>query len=158
MRSTRKLDELIDLIRAGAGDRGIYALAVAAARPYRRVHDQVRRLAAAGVVRLEKQHRGPRTWIRVYPATRASGPRLRFNRSWSRPVGGVDPETTVAQVLARPTFRDLLACVQHYGLEHVRGVYRTMVDALELAPGAAEASGRMLTNIEVGHARATGIH
>ncbi len=158
MRSTRKLRDLLHLVHAGAGENGIYALAAAARRPYRRVHAQVQRLAAAGVVSLNKQHRGPRARIRVRPAVRARGPTLTFNRAWSRPSGGLDAATLIAQVLARPTFRDVLACVQHYGIEQVRGVYGTMVSELGLAPGAATASARMLTNIELGRARAAGIH
>lgn len=157
MVQTRKTQELLALIRRGAGEDGIYALAAAAGRPYRRVHDQVKRLAAEGLVRLERASVGPRTAIRVRPL-RIREPKLSFNRAWSRPGAGVDEETVIAQVLARPTFNDLLACVEHYGLERVQTTRTAMLRAFELSPGAAEASGRMMKNIEIGRARAAGKH
>ncbi|HEX7080430.1 MAG TPA: hypothetical protein VF329_05405 [Gammaproteobacteria bacterium] len=157
MARTRKTQELLALIHRGAGEDGIYALAAAAGRPYRRVHDQVKRLAAEGLVRLERASVGPRTALRVRPLPPRE-PKLSFNRAWSRPRGGVDEETVIAQVLARPTFNDLLACVEHYGLERVQRARAAMLRAFELSPGAAEASGRMLKNIEIGRARAAGRH
>lgn len=157
MAHTRKTQDLLALIDRGAGEDGIYALAAAAGRPYRRVHDQVKRLAAEGLVRLDRVSVGPRTAIRVRPlGTRK--PNLSFNRAWSRPGGGVGEETVIAQVLARPTFEDLLECTEHYGLERVRTIRTAMLRAFELSPGAAEASGRMLKNIEIGRARAAGKH
>jgi hypothetical protein len=85
-------------------------------------------------------------------------PSLQFNRAWSRPSGDIDTPTLIAQVLARPTFRDLLACVKCYGPAHVRSGYEHLVGSLQLSPGAATQSGRMLNNIEIGRARAAGIH
>ncbi|HEX6994974.1 MAG TPA: hypothetical protein VF339_12585 [Gammaproteobacteria bacterium] len=70
----------------------------------------------------------------------------------------MDEETVIAQVLARPTFDDLLACVEHYGLQRVQEIRTAMLRAFELLPGAAETSGRMLKNIEIGRARAAGKH
>jgi hypothetical protein len=154
VRSTGKLKDLLALIDAGAGDGGIYALALAAGRPYRRVHDQVRRLAAAGLIRVDRGQRGGRARIRVRSIQR--GPALAFQRAWSRPSGGLDDETVIAQVLARPTFSDLLACVEHYGLDRVLSLRDLMLRDLELEPGVASASGRMLSNIEIGRARAAG--
>jgi hypothetical protein len=163
VRRTTKLETLLTLIRNGAGCDGIYALAAAAGRPYRRVHDQVQRLSAAGLVRLEGAPRGPRALVRVLPVEppleeRAEQPKLQFNRAWSRPSGDIDPQTTIAQVLARPTFRDLLACAKHYGTARVRAVYENMAGTMQLPPGAVIDSGRMLNNIEIGRARAAGIH
>ena len=158
MRRARKLEELLRLIRAGAGQEGIYALAAAAGRPYRRVHDQVRRLAAAGLVRLATEHRESRARIRVIPVEQSVRPVLQFDRAWSRPSGGVDTDTTIALVLARPTFRDLLTCCMEYGIDRVRHIFESMIAAMQLDPKAAEESGRMLSNIEIGLARASRAH
>lgn len=158
MRRARKLEELLRLIRAGAGQEGIYALAAAADRPYRRVHDQVRRLAAAGLVRLETERRDSRARIRVIPVAPSVSPVLQFDRAWSRPSGGVDTDTTIALVLARPTFSDLLSCCMEYGIDRVRDIFERMIGAMELHPKAAEESGRMLDNIEIGQARASRAH
>ena len=158
MRPARKLEELLRLIQAGAGEEGIYALAAAAGRPYRRVHDQVQRLAAAGLVKLAMEHHGSRTRIRVVPAEPGDVPALQFNRAWSRPSGGVSTATEIALILARPTFNDLLACCMEYGIDRVRGIFERMIAAMQLDPKAAEESGRMLSNIEIGQARASRAH
>lgn len=155
MRRARKLEELFRLIRAGAGEEGIYALAAAAGRPYRRVHDQVQRLAVEGLVKLATEHHGSRTRIRVVPVEQPAAPALQFNRAWSRPSGGVNTDTTIALVLARPTFNDLLACCLEYGIDRVRDIFESMIGAMQLEPKAAEESGRMLSNIEIGQARAS---
>lgn len=158
MRRTRKTEELLELIRHGAGEDGIYALAAAAGRPYRRVHEQVRNLAEDGQVRLEPVSTAPRKKLRVRPiGSRKRKPRLSFNRGWSRPSGGFDDDTLIAQVLSRPTFRDMLACAEHYGLQRIRTLRDAMIADFELPPGAAGPSGRMLKNIEIGFARAAGI-
>lgn len=157
MRRAPKLEELLRLIEAGAGREGIYALAAAAGRPYRRVHDQVKQLAAAGLVRQTTEHSGSRARVRVEPVGDAA-PVLDFNRAWSRPSGGIDTETAVALVLARPTFDDLLTCCTTYGIARVREIFERMIAALQLSPGAAEESGRMLSNIEIGRARAASAH
>lgn len=158
MRRAPKLEELYRLIQAGAGRDGIYALAAAAGRPYRRVHDQVRHLAAAGRVKLATEHNGSRTRIRVIAVEQPPPPLLQFNRAWSRPSGGVDTDTTIALVLARPTFRDLLSCCMEFGIERVRGIFEKMIAAMQLDPGASAESGRMLSNIEIGLARASRTH
>lgn len=158
MRRTRKLEELLRLIQAGEGEGGIYALAAAAGRPYRRVHDQVGRLAAAGAVKLVAAHQGPRARVRVVPAGDPVLPALRFSRAWSRPSGGLSTDTVVALVLARPTFEDILACCLRYGIGRVRGIFASMVATLQLDPRAAQESGRMLSNIEIGLARASRAH
>ena len=158
MRRTRKLDALLRLIEAGEGEEGIYALAAAAGRPYRRVHDQVRRLAAAGVVKLAAAHHGPRARVRVVRAEDPAPPALQFNRAWSRPSGGLGTDTVIALVLARPTFDDLLACCLRYGIGRVRDIFASMIAALQLDPRAATESGRMLSNIEIGLARASRAH
>lgn len=160
MRQTEKLKNLMNLIRSGHGERGIYSLAAAAGRPYRRVYDQVKRLAAEGRVILaaEPQGRSRRAHIRVRPADQQEAPKLAFNRAWSRPSGGLDPETLIAQVISRPTFDDLLTCTQRFGISRVWEVYENMVEDMMLSPGAAAATARMLTNIEVGRARAAGLH
>ncbi|MGH8295972.1 MAG: hypothetical protein ACRETZ_10840 [Steroidobacteraceae bacterium] len=158
MRRARKREQLFRLIQAGAGEGGIYALAAAAGRTYRRVHDEVRRLAAAGLVKLAVEHHGSRTRIRVAAIEQPASPALQFNRAWSRPSGGVDADTAIALVLARPTFDDLLACCMAYGIDRVRGVFERMVAALQVHPQAAEEDGRMLSNIEIGQARASRAH
>lgn len=158
MRRTRKLEELFRLIQAGAGREGIYALATAAGRPYRRVHAQVRRLAADGLVKLTAEHHDSRTRIRVTPLESSAPSALQFDRAWSRPSGGVDTETVIALVLARPTFDDLLSCCMEYGVDRIRAVFRSMIAAMQLDPKAAEESGRMLSNIEIGQARASRAH
>lgn len=158
MRRTRKLEEIYRLIQADAGRDGIYALAAAAGRPYRRVHDQVRRLAAQGLVRLVMEQHGSRSRVRVTPVGNPALPSLQFNRAWSRPSGGVDGDTVIALVLARPTFDDLLSCCMEYGIERVRAVFQDMITAMQLRPNAAEESGRMLSNIEIGQARASRAH
>ena len=158
MRRTAKLEELFRLIQAGAGRQGIYALAAAAGRPYRRVHDQVKRLAAAGRVELASGHDGSRARVRVMPVEHSAAPALEFNRAWSRPSGGVDTETTIALVLARPTFNDLLSCCIEYGTDRVRATFDSMIATLQLTANAAEESGRMLSNIEIGRARASRAH
>lgn len=155
MRRARKLEELFRLIKAGAGEDGIYALAAAAGRPYRRVHDQVQRLAAAGLVKLAMEHHGSRTRIRVIAVEQPAAPVLEFNRAWSRPSGGLSTDTVIGLVLARPTFSDLLACCMEYGIDRVRGVFQGMIAAMQLDPKAADESGRMLSNIEIGQARAS---
>lgn len=153
MRHSRKLAELLRLIQAGAGQEGIYALAGAAGRPYRRVHAQVRLLAASGQVRLTSEHRGSRSRIRVTPVGNPA-PLQQFDRAWSRPSGGIDIDTSIALVLARPTFGDLLGCCIEYGIVRVRDVFARMIATLQLDPKAAAESGRILSNIEIGHARA----
>lgn len=158
MRRSRKLEDLYRLIQAGAGREGIYALAAAAGRPYRRVHDQVKRLAAQGLVKLTTEHDGSRTRVRVLPVEHSAAPALEFNRAWSRPSGGVDANTSIALVLVRPTFNDLLSCCIQYGTERVRDTFEKMIAAMQLAPGAAEEGGRMLNNIEIGRARASSAH
>jgi len=151
MRQTNRLNALMALIRQGEGKAGIYALASAAGRPYRRVHDQVRRLVREGQVKLVPQQVNGRRRLQVVPVDMTP---MRFNRAWSRPSGGVDAETEIALVLSRPAFDDLLSCVQRHGLSRVRAVHDVMLNDLELSPGAAAASTRMLNNIEVGLARA----
>lgn len=158
MRQTRKIRELLRLIQAGAGQEGIYGLAATAGRPYRRVHDQVRRLAAAGIVRLTAERHDSRARVRVIPVEDSAAQALQFNRAWSRPSGAVGIDTIIALVLARPTFDDLLSCCLQYGIGRVRGIFDRMVAALELDPRAAEESGRMLANIEIGEARASGTY
>jgi len=158
MRRARKLEELFRLILAGAGGEGIYALAAAAGRPYRRVHDQVRRLAAAGRVRLETERHGSRIRIRVAAAQPSAPPALQLNRAWSRPSGGVDAQTAIALVLARPTFDDLLGCCIGYGIDRVRATFEMGIATMQLDPKAAAESGRMLSNIEIGQARASRAH
>lgn len=158
MRRTRKLDELLRLIRGGAGEQGIYALATAAGRPYRRVHDQVSRLAALGLVKLAAERHGSRARVRVVAVADPTAPALQFDRAWSRPSGGVDTDAGIALILARPTFDDLLSCCMEYGVDRVRGIFEAMIAAMQLHPRAAEESGRMLSNIEIGQARASRAH
>src|SRR6185312_12063549 len=52
---------------------------------------------------------------------------LQFNRAWSRPSGGVDIDTTIALVLARPTFNDLLTCCMECGIDRVRDIFERMI-------------------------------
>lgn len=158
MRNTRSLRQLLALVQEGKGRDGIYALAAHAQRPYRRVYDQVMRLAAAGQVRLESDPRsGGRKRFRVLGA-QEEAPALEFNRAWSHPGGHLPPERVIAQVLARPTFNDLLACAKHYGLPAVEHVHDRMLREFMLEPGAAVAVNRMLRNITVGHERAARKH
>jgi len=154
MRNTRSIRQLASLIQAGKGRAGIYALAAHAQRPYRRVYDQVMRLAAAGKVRLEPApDAGGRKRFRVLPVE-SNGPVLEFNRAWSQPDTPQLPERVIAQVLARPTFNDLLACAKHYGLPAVEDVYGRMLREFMLEPGAAATVNRMLRNIMIGYERA----
>lgn len=68
MRNTRSLENLWTLILEGKGLNGIYGLADHAARPYRRVYDQVARLRKAGLVDVCAATLNGRKRIAVAPA------------------------------------------------------------------------------------------
>jgi hypothetical protein len=70
----------------------------------------------------------------------------------------VSADTEIALVLARPTFDDLLACCMEHGIDRVRDIFESMIATMDLDPKAAEESGRMLSNIEIGQARASRAH
>lgn len=155
--TTGKQQALLRAVQKGAGRNGVYGLARRLKRPYRRVYDQVRLLEARGQLRTQKLRRRGRTCLAVMPlATAAESPKpnLQFNRAWSRPSGQISDSTLLAQVLARPTFRDLLACAVHYGPQTVRQQLNRMVQNFELPAAASSEALRMLGNIELGLARA----
>lgn len=164
-RLTASQQRLLNAVAAGHGKAGIYGLAGVLGRPYRRVYDQVRMLEAAGRLRTVRGRAGGRRVVRVLPrrsapragaasASTPAGPPLRFNRAWSALGKRFDADATIAQVLARPTFRDLLACVLEFGLDRVRDRLAAMVSAFELSPQLVVEDARMLANIESGLHRA----
>jgi predicted transcriptional regulator len=150
------MDALLELVRRGHGEQGIYALAQRAGRPYRRVYSHVQSLANAGFVTLSRSQAHGRSVVRVRPVQ--DTPKLSFNRAWSRPDRQIDADTFIAGVLKRPTFSDLLTCVQCYGLNHVNSVYRAMLLNRNLSEEAASDTARMLKNIEIGYGRAARKH
>jgi len=149
---TNKRAQLLKLIRAGHGRRGIYALARKADRPYRRVHDAVQAFAAAGLVRLVASTSGRRTLaVDAIPAGKA--PAFEFNRAYSAPGVVLPPESQVAMVIAQPSFRDLLACVDHFGLPFVERVRAEMLARGELGATAARTTRTLLDDLVIGRAR-----
>ncbi|HVC30857.1 MAG TPA: hypothetical protein VND24_06695 [Steroidobacteraceae bacterium] len=70
----------------------------------------------------------------------------------------MDAQTAIALVLARPTFDDLLGCCIGYGIDRVRATFEMGIATMQLDPKAAAESGRMLSNIEIGQARASRAH
>jgi hypothetical protein len=160
-RLTTKEAALLAHLRLVHGASSIYELARSVRRPYRRVYQQVRKLAVLGLVTLEKGLVDNRTAFRVRPVAQgktrvanATQPSLSHNRAWSRPTSGVDDDTLIALVISNPNFPDLLACAKHFGIERIRAVYRKMLDGFHLRPSVAEEAGRMLENIEIGFRRA----
>lgn len=149
---TNKRDHLLKLIRAGHGRRGIYALARKAGRPYRRVHDAVRAFEAAGLVRLVPTTEGRRA-VAVEAIGSGVPPAFEFNRAYSAPGIALPPETQAALVLAQPSFRDLLRCVDAFGLSFVERVRAEMLARGELGATAASTTRALLDDIVIGRAR-----
>lgn len=144
-----KRDHLLELIAAGHGRAGIYALAQKAKRPYRRVHDAVKAFEARGQVRLTRAAGGRFTW-KIEPLAAFAPPKLEFNRAYSAPGKTQPPETEVALVLAQPSFRDLLRCVDHYGAPFVDQVRKRMLARRELGALAAQTTRTLLDDIAIG--------
>jgi hypothetical protein len=152
---TPKQAALLQRVRDAGEVQGVYALAKALGRPYKRVLENLRTLQAAGLVELSNERRSGRKTILVRRSRRRGRqPQLSYNRVWSSPVSGVDDTVLIASVLARPTFDDLLTCCRHYGLPRVRSVYMTMLGTGELDALVQQSVSRMLANIEIGFARA----
>lgn len=85
-------------------------------------------------------------------------PKLEFNRTWSAPGKKFTPSQIIAQVLAEPTFNDILTCAVHYGLDDVRAAYDEMLRRDELDGLAAAICCRALRNIEIGFLRANKVN
>lgn len=144
-----KREHLLELIAAGHGRAGIYALARKAKRPYRRVHDAVKAFEAKGLVRLTRAAGGRVTW-KVEPLAALAPATLEFNRAYSAPGKTQPPETEVALVLAQPSFRDLLRCVDHYGAPFVDQVRKQMLVRGELGALTAQTTRTLLDDIAIG--------
>jgi hypothetical protein len=144
-----KRDRLLELIAAGHGRAGIYVLARKAKRPYRRVHDAVKAFEAKGQVRLSRATGGRFTW-KVELVASLAPPTLEFNRAYSAPGKTQPPETEVALVLAQPSFRDLLVCVDHYGAPFVTQVRERMLARGELGALTAQTTRTLLDDIAIG--------
>lgn len=156
---TGKQQDIVDHVSRLGRVESIYQLSKLVGRPYRRVYDHVRHLRDVGLVKLVETRKGGRRQTSVELATQKVRPRhpeLSYNRIWSCPVEKVDEETFIASVLTDPSFEDLMACVFHYGQDEVIRVYRLMLEDGELKPLIAAECGRILANIEIGIARATG--
>lgn len=153
---TPKQQEVFDYIDRAGEVRGVYALAKGLRRPYNRVLDNVRELAAGGRIEIVPAKQGGRrvTLLRIAGKTPDKQPTLSYNRIWSSPVTGVSDTTLIASVIAKPTFDDVLQCCLHYGVDRVRQVYLQMLAANELSAIGARAVGRILANVEIGFARA----
>ena len=65
---TTKQNALLQTVRNGGGQYGIYALSAALDRPYRRVYDNVKRMQEQGYVRLSPVERNGKTILSVTPA------------------------------------------------------------------------------------------
>ena len=151
---TDKQKSLLQHVRDAGEVRGVYTLAKAVGRPYKRVLEHLRALQMAGLVELIERREGGRR-VTVIRESRGKGrPKLSYNRVWSSPVSGVNDTVLIAGVLAEPTFDDVLACCRHYGVARVREVFSSMLGTDELAPLVQQSVSRMLANIEIGFARA----
>ncbi|GEM_PF-2171221 len=155
---TAKQQGLLDFVAEHGRVESVYTLSKLLSRPYRRVFDHVKVLQKAGLLKLSPSHNEGRRHstievVKVPPEPPAQ-PQLSYSRSWSSPVTGVGDRTLIASVLAEPTFGDVLKCARHYGLDRVRDVYGRMLEQGDLKPWAAIESGRILSNIEIGFARA----
>lgn len=134
--------------------RGVYALAHSLKRPYKRVLEHVRALHAADLIELEKRLDRGHAVMMVRARGSRNQPKLSYSRIWSSPITGGNDTVLIASVLAEPTFPDVLACCQHYGVERVRGVFVSMLGTGEMGQLVQKSVGRMLANIEIGFARA----
>lgn len=152
IRRNAKRNQLLALIGRGKGRQGIYALARAARRPYRRVYDAVRAFEAQGRVRLVPLADGRRT-LAVEPVATAPPLKLEFNRAYSAPGQAIPDETQVALVLAQPSFRDLLACVDRFGLAFVEAIRARMLARDELGASASRTTRMLLDDIIIGRQR-----
>ncbi|AXQ27482.1 hypothetical protein D0B54_01745 [Solimonas sp. K1W22B-7] len=148
---------LIDCLKAQGGRAdSVYDLAAKLGRPYRRVFDQVKMLAAQGRLVLSPGQEGRRRKTSIALADPgAEAPELTFNRIWSTPPEALPETTLIASVLAQPTFDDVLGLALHYGLPKVRQIFLTMVAAGDLEGWALKESARTLANVEDGFIRAT---
>jgi hypothetical protein len=151
---SRKQAALLRYIEKAGEVHGVYELAQSLGRPYKRVLEHVRVLAAVGLLDLEKQIANGRVVTLIRARNRRKQPVLSYSRVWSSPVSGVDDTVLIASVLAEPTFDDVLACCRHYGVSRVRQVFNAMLRTGEMPSIVQKSVGRMLTNIEIGFARA----
>lgn len=153
---TATQQKLIDCLKAEGGRvDSVYDLAAKLGRPYRRVFDQVKKLAAEGYLTLSPGEHGGRQKTGIALATTAATPpELSFNRIWSAAPEALPETTLIASVLAQPSFEDVLRLVLHYGLPKVRKVFQTMASAGDLQDWSLKESARTLANVEIGLARA----
>lgn len=152
---TLKQSELLAYLRGTPSAPGIYGLARALGRQYRRVFDDVMRLASAGLLTVTPTFKnGRKVSLVQLPVDRPAQPSLSYSRVWSSPATGVDDRVLIASVLAEPTFGDVLACCRHYGLDKVKRVFDSMLGTDELGELTQLSLIRMLSNIEIGFARA----
>jgi len=86
---TTKQKTLLQMVRNGGGKGGIYALAMALDRPYRRVYDNVRQMEEQGYVRLFPMQRNGKTALTVTPAV-TGAVMTTVNVSLPRPVSAKD--------------------------------------------------------------------
>lgn len=152
---TPKQSELLRHLHDAPSAVGIYALAEVLGRQYKRVFDDVAHLASAGLLTVTPTVEKSRKVNRVHlPAKGPAQPQLSYSRVWSSPATGVDDRVLIASVLAEPTFGDVLACCRHYGIAKVKGVFDNMLGTDELGETTQLSLIRMLSNIEIGFARA----
>ncbi len=152
---TPKQAELLAYLRSSSRTPGIYGLAKALGRPYKRVFDDVARLASAGLLSVRPTfENGRKVSLVQLPVERPAQPSLSYSRIWSSPVTGADDRVLIASVLAEPTFGDVLACCRHYGIAKVKGIFDSMLGTDELGEMTQLSLIRMLSNIEIGFARA----
>lgn len=147
---------LIDCLKAQGGRvDSVYDLAAKLGRPYRRVFDQVKMLAAEGYLVLSPGQQDGRRKTGIALAKAVGGvPELSFNRIWSAAPEALPETTLIASVLARPSFDDVLRLTLHYGLPKVRKVFQAMAAAGDLQGWSLKESARTLANVEIGLARA----
>lgn len=153
---TASQQTLIDCLKAQGGRvDSVYDLAAKLGRPYRRVFDQVKMLAAQGYLALNSTQSGGRRKTSIALAGPAAGtPELSFNRIWSSPPETLPEDTLIASVLTQPAFEDVLRLSLHYGLPKVRKVFQEMVASGDLQGWSLKESARTLANVEIGLARA----
>jgi len=151
---TTKQALLFEHIKRAGEVRGVYTLAKAVGRPYKRVLEHLHALQAAGKIDLISQMDCGRRITMIRASAGKSQPELSYSRIWSSPITGVNDTVLIASVLAEPTFDDVLTCCRHYGVARVREVYTSMLGTDEMGRLVQKSVGRMLANIEIGFARA----
>jgi len=114
---TTKQKALLQIVRNGAGQNGIYALSAALDRPYRRVYDNVKLMQERGYVRLIPVERNGKKALAVTPAV-TGAVMTSMNVSLPKPVTVKDllaglkasrPLTTCEQISLTTFFADVPA-------------------------------------------------